>query len=864
MRRSVLATLALVTLAACGGSQKKLVGISDEPRSSRKAPLPGHPPPPVVSHLVARVTDGTLGPYLARSPNGGSLAVYASRLPNGGRQIVTVPLDDKLNPTAKPRLVATVAGEVDALVARSVASGYAIGWTIVGENGGSALRMFEVDASGIPRDEPFDVTRSDKDILWFEIVPTSRGAICAWAEQSSKTEATILTLALDDRGHARGVPSQAIRGVVGWQAVATQRGVALAARTAAGALSIREVDADAQPLGAAIVVTPKDAGDDFDVVRLESPGKKGAFALAWTDRSLPDPAVNAAFVEDGAPVKPAFRVSDDVGGASFSGIVGTGSTAYVAWTETGRRLSGGSRLHVDKIEAGAVSATSSVDTFGNVDLSADGSGVALLASVHACAANATDDACAKLPPAPSLVRYDASLKTTSITPVSVPEGETPALAWDVDCKAKGCGLLVASNEAPTPVFAFDASAAKPAARILPIAAPPPGAPRVAALRTVVAKEPIADFAVARLGDATVLATMAMAGDDPKSQPHAAGSVISVRALDKDGVATAPVTLTTRAIDLGGIAAASSDADATGTLVGWVAKDGADPQVHVARVDAHGKKLNELLVTTERGDAADVALAWAGNAWLVAWVDWRDGNGEVYVSRLAPDASRVLSTERITKAPGDASDVALLVPKGSADAWIAWADPREDPHEGFADIYVARVHLKDGKKAGDESRVLATAAHSRTPALVSARDGVAIAWIEEAPLGEGNADAHFGTTTASYGAMLARLDEKGHPIDEPMRTRGAGEGFPTSLALFSEDGIVHAAVARAQDDAVVLDLFDWPGAGPVRTHALAKLDGPPSMDVALALAGNVVYFDDEPPTTQNGERRVRKLTFEAKK
>ena len=185
-------------------------------------------------------------------------------------------------------------------------------------------------------------------------------------------------------------------------------------------------------------------------------------------------------------------------------------------------------------------------------------------------------------------------------------------------------------------------------------------------------------------------------------------------------------------------------------------------------------------------------------------------------------------------------------------------------DGNAFVVIESMDEVIAQITGYRARVLATAAHSRSPSLAAFGDDVAIAWIEEAPLGEGTSDAHFGTTTSSYGAMLAKLDAKGKPIDEPMRTRGAGEGFPTSIMLTSDEGLLRAAVARAQEDAVVLDLLQWPGRGPVRAYPLVKLDGPPSMDVALAITGSTVFFDDEALQSQGGDWRVRKLVISSGK
>ncbi|HEX7666164.1 MAG TPA: hypothetical protein VF407_16670, partial [Polyangiaceae bacterium] len=560
MKRVVGLALVVASLTGCPGKKEDPFGITKDPHQVTKLDK-AKPVAPLVSHLVATVTDGTLGPFLARNPNGGSLAVYASRVQPLGRQIVTVPLDDHLAAKAKPRLTATVNGEVDAIIARPVARGYAVAWTVISENGGSALRVLELDGDGIAHGEPFDVARSDKDIVWFEITQTSRGAVCTWAEQSSKTEANILALALDEHSHAHGVPSQAVKGAVGWQAVATQRGVALAIRNAQGAVSVHEVDADAQPLGPPIPVVAKGAGADFDVVRVEAPGKKGAFAFAWTDKSELDTAVTSVWVEDGAAPSAPFHVSDDVGGAALASIAAASGNVFVAWEETGRRLAGGKRLHIANISPGAVGASTAVDVYAAAsELTADGTGVALLATTRACGVKDADDVCAKEAPTPTVLRFDAALKPVVVAPIVVPESERAALAWGAECTDKGCAALVASSETPTPVFAFDAAATKVGARLFTSAEPTKDVPRAASLSTVASKDSITDFGATKLGDASLVATMLAANDDPKAPAaqRAIGATIDLRVLPAKGPAGAPIVLTTRALDTGGVAIAPAD------------------------------------------------------------------------------------------------------------------------------------------------------------------------------------------------------------------------------------------------------------------------------------------------------------------
>jgi hypothetical protein len=324
-----------------------------------------------------------------------------------------------------------------------------------------------------------------------------------------------------------------------------------------------------------------------------------------------------------------------------------------------------------------------------------------------------------------------------------------------------------------------------------------------------------------------------------------------------GAAPVAQPITKRALAVGGVAIATTGHPEDGAAVAWVARDAGDPQVHVTRVDRSGKVMRDVQVTSARGDATDVSLAWGGDRWIIAWVDARDGNGEVYAATLDRDGRRVGRGERITNAPGDATDVTLLAlpeaagPDGRGAVWVAWADPRESPRDGFADIYVASLRSQDASRAGEEVRVLATAAHSRSPALGARGKEVAISWIEEAPMG---ADQNRART---YGAMLAWLGPTGAPASEPARLPLAGDGFPTAVALEGSPSALHAILARAASDMIVVDGIDIQPGQAVTPYPLVTLDGPPSLDVALAVTGDALFFNDE--SAEADARRVRRAT-----
>ncbi|MEO6418991.1 MAG: hypothetical protein ABIP39_06265, partial [Polyangiaceae bacterium] len=172
--------------------------------------------------------------------------------------------------------------------------------------------------------------------------------------------------------------------------------------------------------------------------------------------------------------------------------------------------------------------------------------------------------------------------------------------------------------------------------------------------------------------------------------------------------------------------------------------------------------------------------------------------------------------------------------------------------GFSDIYVAPLKAQDARRSGDEVRVLATAAHSRSPSLAASSDGIVVGWIEEAPMG-----AEASNATA-YGAMIAWLDTKGRRAGEAVRTRGSGEGFPSAIVLDPHATPLRGILARSSRFELALDTLEISETRVVRTYPIMSLDGPPSLDVSLALLDNVVFFNDDGP--EAGARRARTLTL----
>lgn len=925
---ATVVTLAAGATSGCGGTKRPPVGTysgsyeegtGKRDRTTQPAEPKGSLPAPLKSHTLADAPDEALGPYLARR-DGAIIAAWITAAESGARKLVTATLDESGALRGPPRVVAQTPVETSSLVVRAAGSGkqggFVVAWTSLADKG-EALRLLALADDGRPRGQPIEVARTVDDITGLDVVPTPRGAVALWAEQTSVQQAIVDAVALDLDGRPRGVPSHVAKGAMAWRAMPTTMGIGLALVTSPGQLSWSKLDADARPVGAPVVVAPKGVGRDVEAAKVGD-----AWVFAWTDRTGLDPQVSAAAVADATgAVRPPEAALSALGGASLVALVGGASDGLVAWDESSRQGHAG-HVHFTRITAeGRPSpgvASPVLDLEGAApEVVRDGTGFAVLGAARTCALRDDAAACARASSIPTFVRFDDALAVTQVEALRVGEAAPAASARGLDCAVSGpsgssassgsrCLALAtvrdgregaggesargaapagpassaaaASTAAPggsgatdrppggaprgAPVLAVDLAPRKSAYRAPTVPSPPADAPRATALGTLAAGQPFVEVAASKRADgAAYVATITAAVEEPGARgpkPGAKEATVAISVLDASGApqTSAPVLITTRALSAGGVAVAAAPRPEDGAVVAWVAREGGDPQVHLATVDRAGKKGRDVIVTPDKGDATDVTVSWTGHGWLLAWVDARDGNGEVYATVASPDL-HFGARERLTHAPGDASDLTMLVVDDGA--WLAWADPRESPHDGFADVYLAKVGLGDAKRVGDEVRVLATAAHSRSPSLApnpEASGGVVVAWIEEAPLGADPAQA------ASYGAMFAWLDRKGKLARSPVRSRGAGDGFPTAVALDAAatgKGAPLAVVARASRDELALDAIDFAGAGgAARTFALLGLSGPPSLDVSLALAGGVLYYNDGGPTQEDD--RARRMTL----
>jgi hypothetical protein len=869
----VLALAPLVALG-CGGKGAKAPPASAlvvQPLSSASTVMHTALPGPSVarSHLVGTIAGKALGPFIGRSTNGGLVAWIGPAERGLGQELAVVTIAQDGAPFGQPRVATTVPQEATSLIVRpngTSRGGWLLAWSALLDRGES-LSVLGVGPDGSSQKAAFDVSRTTDHVKWMDIVPQPNGGMCVWAEETPAGDANILVAPVDSDGKARGLPVRVARGMLGWAAARDGDGVVLAlvqpggdGAGGAGALSWLRLDGEGHARGAPMPIgTKPTVSGDVDVVPVNF-----GWLLGWTDRTSEDAQVTLATVDQSGKVTGPHHAMDAVGGASIVGLASGPTGVALAWTEPRGRARTMRSMHLASVSLDGLSAqpVTSIDVAAGAapELVSTDSGFALLSTARACTADDGPTCDGDL--VPSVIRFDGRLTPAQTEPLYVGDKRVPAaLGWNLACLGDRCIALAADAASPTGVFAVDL-AARSSPFVPPTTPPlPVDAPRIAGVVTVASGQPFADVATARVGEATLLVTLttALEAVDERSRGNRAPvAVVAVRAFDTDGQPLGPAsTISSRALPVGGVAIAPGGKPDDGEAVAWVARDDGDPQVHVAHLDRRGRRTNEVQLTTAKGDASDVAIAWAGDAegaqahWVVAWVDARDGNGEVYATTLDRDGRTIGRGQRITNAPGDASDVALLATGGGGNVWLAWADPRESPQDGFADIYAAQLRPQDATRVGSEARVLATAAHSRSPALGARGKDVGVAWIEEAPTG---ADP---TTARAYGAMLAWLGPGGQPASEPRRLPTVGSGFPTAVALDGTTaGVLHVVLARAEDDLLSLDGIDLTR-DPGLPYPLVTLDGPSSLDVAIGLTSGWLFWTDE--SADATARRVRRAT-----
>lgn len=886
---AALVALTLAAAAACGG---------DPPPP--KAPIgrskPGHPAPPVIpgppplpAALVASTVEVDLPIAFAHTGEEGLFAYV------DGAKLFTRTM--KRGPSlGAPVQIGTI-GRVGAFSLKTHADGYVLFWSErVDQN--HLFKLRRLDAKGAVRGELVELPPIPASAVpYADFAPVGeRGMVIHEVEAGDQS--TIFVTAVPAAGE-KSVSRPVAQGALGWSATQTANGVAFGIVRAPaippkgvervlGTIDLVLVGADATVSPPVPVLTSATAEIDLEMAAVG-----GNVVVAWTDSAEEAGAVRVAAVDaTGKAVTPPTLLAPPIGDQALVGLAaeptGKGKHALIAWENIGQRSAGTRVLQLAKLgpdgKPGKERTRLLLDAEDRPDISADADGFAALTLAPARTRQAAEGAAA--PSWPTVVTLAEDLTPRASEPVRFVgtrsrEG-VPGATFGLSCRAGRCYVL-AAEVGPERRFVVDVPGRPSAWQAPAWRADDERPPKITALHTVTDGARLLTARALRLpGDnAGTLASWVTYHLDgatsveapPKGEsPYAA--TLGVRPIAADGSLGAPVIISKRALSSGGVALAAVPGKKPEAVVAWVASDKGTPQVFVTKVDQKGQKVAQKKVTVieraKKKDAAegtsfafDVAIAdspvvrapgreaGSGTDGLVlAWVDTRDGDAEVYAARINRDLEKTVVDKRITSAKGDAAEVTLLV--RGADAFVAFAEARDGKQ---ADIYLAHLDALSLREIDEDGRVYASAGRSRAPKLFTIGDKIALAWIEDPAPGERQPAT----------LRIGEVDAAGRLVGAP-RVVAAPDG--ASVTAFSIGcsgpkwsqcrGVLAWAREGSHPELAGLAFADDSVATPALTRLGSLTSGPfadPSLSLADPQATELLFIED------TGDRgRVRRVAL----
>jgi len=159
------------------------------------------------------------------------------------------------------------------------------------------------------------------------------------------------------------------------------------------------------------------------------------------------------------------------------------------------------------------------------------------------------------------------------------------------------------------------------------------------------------------------------------------------------------------------------------------------EVYFTRISASGVEIgDDIRITNKSGDAGSTNLAWTGSEFGLSWCDDRDGNREIYFLRLSSSGAEIGSETRITFDSAESVETALSWT--GSEFGLVWRDNREGNNE----IYFTRLSAS-GVKLDPDLRITSNAAESLNPrcGLVWTGSEFGVSWDDDR---DGNREIYF--------------------------------------------------------------------------------------------------------------------------
>jgi hypothetical protein len=163
-------------------------------------------------------------------------------------------------------------------------------------------------------------------------------------------------------------------------------------------------------------------------------------------------------------------------------------------------------------------------------------------------------------------------------------------------------------------------------------------------------------------------------------------------------------------------------------ISWFDERDGNWEIYFARLNSLGSKIGlDIRVTNNSSSSEFPSLAWTGIQYGVSWQDDRDGNDEIYFTRLDSSGSKIGSDIRVTSDDDSSSGGPSLVWTGS-EYGIAWQDTRHGP---ASEIYFTRLD-SSGEKLGSDIRISYSVNSSGSSSLVWTGSEFGVSWSDSGP------------------------------------------------------------------------------------------------------------------------------------
>jgi hypothetical protein len=202
------------------------------------------------------------------------------------------------------------------------------------------------------------------------------------------------------------------------------------------------------------------------------------------------------------------------------------------------------------------------------------------------------------------------------------------------------------------------------------------------------------------------------------------------------------------------------------------------EIYFARLDANGEKIGaDVRVSNFLSQSFRPSLVWNGTEFAVTWNDDRDGNHEIYFARLDANGAPAGGEVRVSNASGSSLFSDLTAVRGGAASTgygVVWQDDRD----GNIEVYFSRLDAM-GTAAG-AVRITTTPLASGDAHIAWNGTGFGVAWIDEKP---GDADvssyvyfAQLSETGAKVGSDVMVRDADGRADVPIIAWNGAEYGL----------------------------------------------------------------------------------------